>query len=219
MPITRSRLSPRHAIALALAALAAAIAPPGTGLPLLAPRPALAATPLTDSVFEPEDLLMKTYSGEGLPVGSVMAFPGSGTPGDGEAWLACDGGAVDAASYPELHALTGGSLPDYQGLFLRTRGGDALEVGELQEDAFAAHAHEAAALSLGLLPLPEDGVITAHLASDALDTDITLSTTTVPLYTGAAAGGTASGSGATGAYGDEETRPDNIAVRWFVRAR
>ena len=37
--------------------------------------------------------------------------------------------------YPELHALVGGSVPNYQGMFLRGLGGNAAPLGQYQGDA------------------------------------------------------------------------------------
>ena len=43
--------------------------------------------------------------------------------------------------YPELHALVGGTVPDYRGLFLRGTGGNAAPLGQYQKDSIVDHFH------------------------------------------------------------------------------
>jgi len=68
-----------------------------------------------------------------IPVGSVVAIPGTGTSGLGN-WLLCDGRQMDSAQYQPLYQAIGichgGNgdpyfyLPDYRGFFLRGVDGD-----------------------------------------------------------------------------------------------
>lgn len=184
---------------------------------LLAPGgPARAGTSTTDSVRTPEDLLMKAYSFEGLPAGVVLAFPFASTPGEDGDWLECDGSAVDAAEHADLSTLVDGTLPDYRGLFLRTLGGNSAALGAFQGEALAAHAHGATAASLGTLFLPDAGTLSGSIASSGIADEVTLEVPTLSLVTGGEEG--ASTTTTTGTTGGDETRPENVAVRWFAHA-
>lgn len=68
--------------------------------------------------------------GAGVPVGTVIAWPGGAADSIPDGWLVCDGRILRRSEYPELFAVigtyygTGGGedtfrLPDFRGLFLR----------------------------------------------------------------------------------------------------
>lgn len=60
----------------------------------------------------------------GVPVGTVIAWPGSKAPTTAGTWLECNG--QSCAAYPELVAVLGkNTVPDYRGLFLRGYGSHA----------------------------------------------------------------------------------------------
>ena len=66
-------------------------------------------------------LVLKRYSTEkessGVPVGTVIAWPGAKTPTTNGVWLECNG--QSCASYPALVAVLGKTtVPDYRGRFL-----------------------------------------------------------------------------------------------------
>ena len=64
--------------------------------------------------------LLSVKANSGVPVGTVIAWPSSKNPDDGE-WLECNG--QSCSSYPELVAVLGKStVPDYRGVFLRGYG-------------------------------------------------------------------------------------------------
>ena len=69
---------------------------------------------------------------DGLEVGMVVAWTLSVNPSD--AYLECNGQAVDSTKYPKLYALMH-NTPDYRGIFLRGLGGNSASLGELQGDA------------------------------------------------------------------------------------
>ncbi|XVK27630.1 phage tail protein [Pectinatus frisingensis] len=54
--------------------------------------------------------------------------------GNPDNYLECDGQAVDAANYPKLAKIMG-TVPNYQGLFLRGFGGNSETIGQVQSDA------------------------------------------------------------------------------------
>ncbi|HCX23957.1 MAG TPA: hypothetical protein DHN29_18695, partial [Cytophagales bacterium] len=53
-------------------------------------------------------------NGPVMPVGSIIAFAGNNAP---TGWLFCDGQAVDAGKYPELHQVVGNNVPDLRSRF------------------------------------------------------------------------------------------------------
>ena len=99
----------------------------------------------------------KTETGDGTPVGCVMAFAGSTPPPSG--WLICDGREVGRVEYKELFDVIGifyGSsnassfkVPDYREAALvgvGTRGNgvsihDTYALGQFKDDQFANHTH------------------------------------------------------------------------------
>ena len=79
-----------------------------------------------DATFDPSAYTVTPVAGQGIPIGTVVAWPVHTNPSDMENWLDCDGRTVQAEEYPELvRILSGGSaatsvrVPNYGGLFLR----------------------------------------------------------------------------------------------------
>ena len=79
-----------------------------------------------DATFDPTAYTVTPVAGQGIPIGTVVAWPVHTNPSDMENWLDCDGRTVQAEEYPELvRILSGGSaatsvrVPNYGGLFLR----------------------------------------------------------------------------------------------------
>ena len=56
----------------------------------------------------------------GVPIGTVITWPGSSAPTEGGTWLLCNGQSCTA--YPALAAIVGSNVPNYQGVFLRGYG-------------------------------------------------------------------------------------------------
>lgn len=56
----------------------------------------------------------------GVPIGTVITWPGSSAPTEGGTWLLCNG--QSCAAYPALAAIVGSNVPNYQGVFLRGYG-------------------------------------------------------------------------------------------------
>jgi hypothetical protein len=82
--------------------------------------------------FNPLPVTIKAKSGGGVPVGTVVAWPSASHPADAANWLECNGQAISQAVYPELYAHTGPNVPDYRGMFLRGLGGKAAALGQKQ---------------------------------------------------------------------------------------
>jgi hypothetical protein len=71
----------------------------------------------SDSVsFNPLPVAIKAVGGD-VPVGTVIGYTG---PENFENWLECNGQST--AGYPELAAIVGANVPNYQGMFLRGYG-------------------------------------------------------------------------------------------------
>lgn len=108
--------------------------------------------------FDPTPIPVASQGISSIPVGTVIAWPSSIMPratngvipsqsacltvanadqadAAGCEWLEADGSHINGAAYPELVALVGGSLPDFRGIFLRGRGGNAAPLGQVQGDA------------------------------------------------------------------------------------
>lgn len=52
----------------------------------------------------------------GVPVGTIIAWPGSSAPTEGGTWILCNG--QSCASYPALSAIVGSTVPNLNGRFL-----------------------------------------------------------------------------------------------------
>ena len=74
-------------------------------------------------------------SSYGVPIGTVIAWPLETAPLGlhEDHWLECNGQPVDSSKYPRLAELMS-NVPDYTGMFLRGRGGDADSLGVKQGD-------------------------------------------------------------------------------------
>ncbi|MGM9568842.1 MAG: phage tail protein [Phascolarctobacterium sp.] len=88
--------------------------------------------------------LNKELKSTGVPIGTVITWPGSSAPTEGGTWLLCNG--QSCAAYPALKAIVGDNVPNYTGAFLRAYGtrttyykGDIVHtsgaLGALQQDA------------------------------------------------------------------------------------
>lgn len=74
--------------------------------------------------FSPEKVQVQAQS-IGVPVGTVIIWTKNAVP---DGWLECDGRAVNKTLYPELAALMS-NVPNYQGMFLRGAGTQAINHG------------------------------------------------------------------------------------------
>ncbi|MDY5044993.1 tail fiber protein [Phascolarctobacterium sp.] len=54
--------------------------------------------------------------GGGVPIGTIIAWPGSSAPTEGGTWLLCNG--QSCSSYPALVAIVGSTVPNLNGRFL-----------------------------------------------------------------------------------------------------
>lgn len=99
---------------------------------------------LDSTGFNPATVSVQSV-GSSIPVGTVITWPSSSWPPDADNWLECNGQAINSTVYPELAALIGWNVPNYQGVFLRGYGGQtsyhygavghwSAGLGELQGD-------------------------------------------------------------------------------------
>ena len=95
------------------------------------------ALALDATSFDPRNVSVEADSISGVPVGTIITWPVATNPEgwDEGKWLECNGQSVNPTVYPELFALTGATVPDLRGLFLRGQGGNAAGLGSIQEDA------------------------------------------------------------------------------------
>ena len=95
--------------------------------------------------FDPTKVMVRSI-GASIPVGTVITWPSTSWPSDKNNWLECNGQSISSTVYPELVALVGARVPDYQGIFLRGHGSQtsthygtvahsSAELGQLQGDA------------------------------------------------------------------------------------
>jgi len=75
-----------------------------------------------------------------VPVGTIIAWASLTLPGgnDEGKWLACNGQSTDG--YPDLAAIVGSTVPDYQGVFLRGYG------NQISTDSFGTVTHQSESL-------------------------------------------------------------------------
>lgn len=72
-----------------------------------------------DDIVPRSSLIVPKYNKEvssGVPVGTIIAWPGAGTPQKAGTWLLCNGQSCTA--YPELVAVVGNNVPNLNGRFL-----------------------------------------------------------------------------------------------------
>lgn len=114
--------------------------------------------------FNPTTISVKSV-GASIPVGTVITWPSNSWPSDRDNWLECNGQSISSAVYPELVALIGWNVPNYQGVFLRGYGGQtsyhygavghwSAGLGELQGDGIREIWGE-----LSYLPRSRDGEV------------------------------------------------------------
>lgn len=165
--------------------------------PLLAtlPPPVVGAD---STSFDPTKIAVTAKSIGGVPVGTIISWPVTQNPADFQNadgtynWLECNGQPFSTTVYPELFALVGSVVPDLRGLFLRGLGGNSSALGVFQANMVGPHAHH------------------------------------INRSTGGS-GNSWIGNGGGGNRGDStdtwgsnmgaETRPDNKAVRYLIRAK
>lgn len=140
-----------------------------------------------------------------LPVGSVVAYacdPSKVPPPEG--WLLCDGSNFDHTKFPLLFAALGSTrLPDLRGYFLRGLDptghvdphGAARAVLSAQDDAFKSHQHDS-------------------VHAPFFDDELTPGTN----YRNTSGYINSRHHDQTGATGDAETRPRNVAVNYLIYA-
>lgn len=136
-----------------------------------------------------------------FPIGAVIAFGGNKV--SSEVWKLCDGSSLDKDKYPALFTVLKGdsqestfNLPDYRGLFLRGANADK-PVGTLQTSSTTKRPDNPFVGSIFHLPDSSQGVSGECYGS------------------GASKDGSADMSAYEG--GDEESRPRNCAVDYYIR--
>ena len=156
----------------------------------------------------------------GVPLGTIMPFGGDGVL---SGWLLCDGSGVSVAGYPALYAAIGDAwggdggtnfnLPDLRGRFLRGVDGGA----GTDPDAGTRAASNAGGNSGDAVGSVQDDEIGTHDHSHSNGTTPSSNGSFLPL-SWTANNATAPDTFTTGVAGGSESRPNNAAVRFFIRA-
>ena len=158
--------------------------------------------------------LLSVKANSGVPVGTVIAWPSSKNPDDGE-WLECNG--QSCSSYPELVAVLGKStVPDYRGVFLRGYGSHT-------SSHYGTVTHQSDAL--GVLQGDSIRNLTGSFGIDDRQEHDGSIRGAFYLASGANTGSEGRGSGykvnfdaSRVAPTSNENRPVNIAVRYLIKA-
>jgi microcystin-dependent protein len=189
---------------------------------------------IEDGTVEQVDLTVALLN-QLIPIGSVIPYAGDNSVGN---WLICDSTAVSRTTYAALFALIGTrfgqgdgvttfNLPDLRGRFVRGRDGTANRdpdknfrgnilaggatgnnVGSLQDDAIANHAH--------LFQWGQGSGATNALGSPTIGNSIS-AFNRVSQHTNMVAGvQTGLGLGFTDNVASE-TRPENIYLNYLIR--
>ena len=89
------------------------------------------ALALDATSFDPRNVAVEANAISGVPVGTIITWPVATNPEgwDEGKWLECNGQTISQAVYPVLFALTGGTVPDLRGLFLRGYGSQQYNSG------------------------------------------------------------------------------------------
>ncbi len=171
--------------------------------------------------FSPEKVQVQAQS-IGVPVGTVIIWTKNAVP---DGWLECDGRVVNKTLYPELAALMS-NVPNYQGMFLRGAGTQAINhgsygwayhgttLGEVQGDTIrntlegSFEITDAAGLVFGAFTNAK-GVFSAHGGTNGWK---------IRGDFGSVAQRTLKFSMKNAVPTSEENRPINIGVKYIIKA-
>ena len=181
--------------------------------------------------FNPTTVKVTAKPISSIPVGTIIAWPVAQNPADWQNpdgsynWLECNGQNFSQAAYPELFALMGGRVPDLRGLFLRGHGGSSAALGTRQEESvYIAPGSAEATLATGLMTIRVANG--AGIGSDDhgnLKPSYNVLAISRNNWPGGIGGGSNPKYDITGSISitssANETRPENRAVRYLVRAR
>ena len=165
--------------------------------------------------FNPTTISVKSV-GASIPVGTVITWPSNSWPSDRDNWLECNGQSISSAVYPELVALVGSRVPDYQGIFLRGHGSQT-----------STHYGTVTHSSAGLGVLQGDAIrnMKGRVVANPARRE---SSPTGPFYDSGEGWNNHTDTGSSGTIWfdasratptAQEIRPVNRAVRYLVRAR
>jgi hypothetical protein len=170
--------------------------------------------------FNPLTVTVNAHS-ESVPVGTIVIWQSPADPG--ENWLDCNGQAT--SGYPELAAIVGPTVPNYQGMFLRGYGSQSHAQINGSEIGYTSTTHSSGAL--GEVQGDASRRITGHVQVYHAGIADTTGTFT-PTAKDNDFWGYGSHSQAYAGFNintnlitptDTENRPVNMAVRYLIRAR
>lgn len=174
--------------------------------------------------FDPRPVVVIPKGSGGVPVGTIIAWPSLSNPADMGNWLECNGQSISAAAYPDLYAIVGASVPNYQGLFLRGYGSQnhTKNNGSTVGTTITTHTSGGLGIVQGDTMRSIVGHIQVFHAGIQDSTGVFTSTGKDNPFWGygseskAYAGATFDNGTVTPVSG--ENRPVNMAVRYFIRA-
>lgn len=151
----------------------------------------------------------------GMPIGAVMNWGSLDIP---NGWLTLDGSST--SGYPELAEIYGATLPDLRGRFVRGVGGYSGALNAIQLSSVKAHGH-AATFSGNALP-PHSHSYTRNdqqTRPDGIDDDSrAASNSFTNKTTSSVSAGTPTGTVTVNPSIGSETRPENVAMLFIVKA-
>lgn len=184
------------------------------------------AASLDATSFNPLPISVEAKASSGVPIGTVISWPSSTSPPEADTWLDCNGQSISSSTYPELYAIVGSRIPNYQGMFLRGYGSQA-----------SAHYNYITHSSGGLNSIQGDAIrnITGSIAnSDGYGlfwdapieytgafhaTQMTTTDSRTGPTTDSTQGNYVNFNASNVVPTAQENRPVNMAVRYLIRAR
>lgn len=170
------------------------------------------------TAFNPTLVAVKAKGSGGVPVGTIISWPVATDPEDMDNWLECNGQSISQSAYPELFALMGANVPDLRGLFLRGHGGKS--AGLHQRQTSTVHVPASAGVTINLQGIRRGSYEyekTLYAGDNAFMMDYCSPSIWGPMN-GIISGGQMS-IPFTIISPAQETRPENMAVRYLIRAR
>jgi len=154
--------------------------------------------------FDPTKVQVKAAA-VGVPIGTIVAWPVEKNPADWHKWLECNGQTIDPQVYPELADLVGPTVPDLRGLFLRGLGGKSDQLSRKQLEG--VYISNASFSITGIYKSSIEGYsVISFNCANRICPDVS------------AIGQTPVDGNFTLNSGSSETRPENMAVRYLIKA-
>lgn len=150
---------------------------------------------------------------ENVEIGTIMMWGNTNPP---EGWVMLDGGLT--SNYPELKNIYGNNLPDLRGKFIRGYGGNSAGLGVTQIDSFKSHSHGASFTGNALPPHNHTLYTWNGNKEEHGYAGYMAKASSMTRYTSTVSAGTPTGTVNINSTGGIETRPENIALVYVIKA-